>query len=161
MKIYLVDDEVEVTDSLRFRLENPDRYSVHIFNNLDEAELGILGSDDDELFLVILDHDFAAPTGKLQNGYDLAQEIKSRSWMRGVCPIIYLTGRESEEDFNATRSALAGLAPDEFLSKSSLTGQKLENRIDFYIERLENFWTDIEYFGYERALEIYTDPNPQ
>lgn len=160
MFLYLIDDEIEITSTLSFRLENPDKYNILCFNDMVSASNSIASLKEDEIFLVILDHDFANANGELLNGYDLAQEIKSKSWMRGVAPVIYLTGRESEENFNAKARMLGGNAPDEFLSKTMLSGQTLEIRVEFFITRLENFLIDKDEFGLERAIEIYTDPTP-
>jgi response regulator RpfG family c-di-GMP phosphodiesterase len=160
VKIYLVDDEIEVTNALEFRLVDTSRYSLVAINNLEAAEIDILGNEFGVAFIVVLDHDFAAPSGKLKTGYDLAQEIKSRSWMKGVSPIIYLTGRESQENFNAQKALLGGNAPDEFISKSNLMSQDLETRLQFHMDRLSNFKIDVDYYGLERAIEMYTDPFP-
>lgn len=161
MILYLVDDEIEITSTLSFRLENPEKYQILCFNDMVSASKSIASLQEDEIFLVILDHDFANSSGDLRNGYDLAQEIKSRSWMRGVAPVIYLTGRESEENFNSKARMLGGNAPDEFLSKTMLSGQTLEIRVDFFTNRLENFLIDKDEYGLERAIEMYTDPIPE
>lgn len=159
MQVWLVDDERSILESLSIRLSS-DEYEVKTFDSLASCEREISSIDNTVIF--VLDHDFSnSEIAHLQNGYDLAQVIKSACWTKGVTPIIYLTGRESRENFDNARSELGGLAPDYFISKSQLSSDLLETTIRFYIDRYFNFEVAIEDFGLERAIEIFTDPLPR
>ena len=154
-----MDDDVKVLESLRFRLEG---YSIptETFDNLKTAKLAVDGLVTGESVVVILDHDFSHAGSDGETGYDFAEYLKRTSWMSYVAPVIYLTGRESRENYEVKKSELAGYAPDAFISKSQLSSNALETQLEFYLDRLYNFEVTIEDHGLDRALEIYLDPLP-
>lgn len=160
MKIWLVDDDVKVLRSLKFRLESRAQ-EVLCFENLISAKLAVDGLATGESVLVVLDHDFSHAGSDGETGYDFSDYLKRKSWMRFVAPVIYLTGRESRENFISQKVQLAGYAPDVFISKSQLSDNTLETQIDFYRDRIYNFEVAIEDYGLERAIEIFTDPMPR
>lgn len=157
-EIWLVDDEALILESLEFSISAVRTERIQKFLTLVSARDSLDVAR--EMLIMILDHDFPSNGGELTNGYDLADHAKSRYWMRSVLPIIYLTGRESKEGFDAKKFLMGGRAPDFYMNKTELHTNKLEDLIDLLADRLYNFAVTIEDHGLERAIEIFSDPIP-
>ena len=110
MKILIVDDDKDITDSLKAILEDQ-RFNVATAADRAEGmEKFKTGSPD----LVILDVMMAT----WQDGFEMAREIKSDPEFKGI-PILMLTGVKDKSgiDFKSTAGDPTWLPVDSFLDK--------------------------------------------
>lgn len=155
-KLVAIDDDLNFLESLTALLE----ISGYIVTTFLSVEAAIAGTENDrELFVTLLDHDFSLGNTDGKFGYEFSKHLKRVHWAGVVMPIIYLTGRESKEGFNAAVSEFGGYAPDEYFSKSKLAAQpgELQKRIDFYLDRLANFEASVDEHGIEIAVGQFSD----
>jgi DNA-binding response OmpR family regulator len=152
--VVVVDDEVPFAETLS-QLVVSEGYTCETFYSLESAKAGLEGRED--IFLVLLDHDFATGANETAVGYDLARWLKKSHWAQHVVPIIYVTGREVPMGYVRMRREFGGLAPDEYISKDELASDPdlLPTRLKHFDERLSNFEATIDERGLELALLIY------
>ena len=151
-----IDDDKNFLDSLTALLE-VSGYKVFTFGSVEMAIEGTKNIND--LYVTLLDHDFSLGSSEGKFGYEFSRHLKRSHWAGFVMPIIYLTGRESREGFNSAVSEFGGYAPDEYFAKSQLASEPglLQQRIDFYLDRLANFEASAEEHGRDIALGQFSD----
>lgn len=154
MHVVVVDDEIPFAETLS-QLVVSEGYTCETHHSLSAAKAALDGRED--MFLVLLDHDFAAAGNETAVGYDLAKWLKKSHWAQHVLPIIYVTGRELPMGYVRMRREFGGLAPDEFISKDELASDPdlLPLRLSHYDDRLSNFEATIDERGVELALLIF------
>jgi CheY-like chemotaxis protein len=153
-RIVLVDDEVEFVEDLRVLIQALG-YDSEAYYSLASAKEGLRGREDD--FIVLLDHDFRAEAGEDEKGYLLARWLRREHRLREILPIIYLTGRESPEDFVKMHQELRLFAPDAYLNKSQLASEpdRLPELLSYYDDELDRFQAMREEYGDERARYFF------
>jgi len=158
-ELCIVDDESEITESLRSRLmmtleDLSPSLTISTFTELTAAKAHLETST--SFMILVLDHDFPAIDPNMSCGYDLAAWVKRSFWTRHFTPIIYFTGRESRSGFDERALALGIAAPDFFLSKSRGFSDELETLISGLHTRLCNFEDTLEEHGLEIAMTQFT-----
>lgn len=152
--IYVIDDEVDVAAAVCTSLEL-DGYQCRPLHSLTQARTQLGGVE--ELFITILDHDFATVAGEAETGYEFGRWLKEQHWAAYVLPIIYLTGRETPAGYVRARRELAGYAPDDFLNKNELAvnPELLGQRVDFFADRLLAFDDAVAEHGVQVARGMF------
>lgn len=158
-ELCLIDDESEITETLRTRFaltlsDLEPSFQISSFNDLQSAKAHLEHSEN--FVVLVLDHDFPAIGRELQTGYDLAGWVKRSFWTRHFTPIIYFTGRESKAGFDAQTIALGISAPDFYFAKSRSYDESLEDLITLLHTRLCNFEDTLDQHGLEIALTQFT-----
>jgi CheY-like chemotaxis protein len=154
--VWVVDDESQVLESQKAFL-GASGFEVATFSNPLEAEEKLPNAA--EFLVFILDHDFSMAGMSSYVGYDFSSKVRSTYFLGRAAPIIYVTGRESRENFQIAKSANPGLVPNIYFAKNELASepQKLIEALADAYEYLEELETLIDQHGFETALGIVTD----
>lgn len=154
--VWVIDDEQQVLDSQRAFLSAAG-FKVSTFSNPLEAEECL---QTELSFLVfVLDHDFSMIGMASYVGYNFAAKVRGSYRLGRAAPIIYVTGRESKENFNIESGKNPGLVPNLYFAKNELAAnpKKLVEAIAHAYAYLEELDDLIDEHGFEIALGIVTD----
>jgi CheY-like chemotaxis protein len=154
--VWVIDDEVQVLESQEAFL-GASGYEVITYSNPLDAEKELVTTKDFIVF--ILDHDFSMAGMSAYVGYDFSTKVRNSYYLGRAAPIIYVTGRESKENFLIAQSANPGLVPNIYFAKNELAAdpKKLIEAISDAYAYLEDLETLIDEHGFEIALGIVTD----
>src|SRR4051794_3944993 len=93
MKVIIVDDEASFADEVA-AVAREQGHEAETFGTV-EAAWGELQTEERLDLMILLDHDFHGES----KGYELCRRIRTQHPVGLVLPIVYLTGRETHEDY--------------------------------------------------------------
>jgi len=143
-----VDDEKSIADSLKDLAES-EGYDVEVYHTLKDVRAGL--QDVEKPMVIILDHDFSEVGERDQVGYDLCQWLRENHPFGLLLPIIYLTGRETEERYLQQQRNAPFVHPNAFVSKDQLASNQ-----DLLSDLLHRYEKE-----FERILELFDKQSAQ
>lgn len=154
--VWLLDDELSVLRSLEELLVDA-QFSVVTFTDPLVAESQL--AECSHFVVFVIDHDFSMTNSSGYAGYDFAQKARSTHRLRRAAPMIYLTARESQENFFARKALDPSNVPNIFMSKQEQARNPgiLKEAVANAQNYLWDLETSIDEHGLSLAIEIATD----
>jgi CheY-like chemotaxis protein len=158
MLVVIVDDEVEFAADLAMLVESLG-FECEQHHSIRAAREHLVPERRE--FIAILDHDFRAGAGEETTGYDLARELRAAHPLGRVLPIVYLSGRETTDNFIARKREMMSFAPDVFIGKFELATKPelLPDVLRYFDDELARFTSMCEQYGEERAFYFFLGLN--
>lgn len=153
MMVVIVDDERGFVGDVE-TLVKALGYETRTYYTVADARQGLMELED--LFVLLLDHDFGLNQGKSEAGYELCAYLRTAHPFGMLLPVVYLTGRETEGGFLQQLQAKCGLGPSMFVTKTMLAtnSRLLPELLSRISEDLDGIREAAEFQAAKRALLV-------